>query len=65
MISPRWAILDDVARDFGDGRGDQCHLRAFKPQRQGQRAALLTRRYNVPLGRDGHPAFHLASCGFL
>src|SRR3989442_2896952 len=54
---PALRVLDDVARDFGDGGGDERQVRAFKTQLRRQRAALLTRRYNVRLGRDGHARF--------
>src|SRR5438876_4403223 len=49
---PTLGVLDDVARDFGNGGGDERQLHAFKTQFHRQRAALLTRRYNVRLGRD-------------
>src|SRR5882672_1074049 len=54
---PTLRVLHDVARDFGDGGGDEGQVRALKTQLHRQRTALLTRRYNVRLGGDRHPRF--------
>src|SRR6266481_3817003 len=54
---PALRVLDDVARDFGDGGGDERQVRALKTQLHRQRTTLLTRRYNVRLGSQEHPRF--------
>src|ERR1043166_2146247 len=54
---PALGVFDYVARNLGDGGGDERHLCAIETQFSRQGANVLTRHHNVLRGGNRHPCF--------